>query len=232
VKVQRLRLAFAREEEAKDLSHLEVMRGLEQGMREAGLPLAYSEGKRPTAQISIAAPLPVGVTSACELADLYLSERVKVSEALAALAAALPPGLLALAAREVGLVAPALQAEVRWSEYEVDVPLDGRSSEEVRIAIARLLSARTLPWEHQRETKVRRYDLRPLVLSLGLEAEGEGVCRLAMRLVAGQERSGRAEQVVAALGLPPPLRIHRRALYIRAVPAVLRAYRRAGQPDD
>lgn len=232
MKAQRLRLTFAREVEVGELSHLEVMRGLEQGMREAGLPLAYSEGRRPTPQISIAAPLPVGVTSACELADLYLSERVDVEEALAALSAALPPGLRALAMREVGVTAPAVQTEVRWAEYEVDVPVDGRTAEEVRGAIARLLSARTLPWEHQRETKVRRYDLRPLVLALRLETEGEGVHRLAMRLVVGQERSGRPEQVATALGLPAPLRVHRRALYAGAVPAVVRAFRRSGQPDN
>ncbi len=40
MKVQRLRLTFARGDEAKELSHLEVMRALEQAMREAGLPLA------------------------------------------------------------------------------------------------------------------------------------------------------------------------------------------------
>ncbi len=40
MKVQRLRLTFARGDEAKELSHLVVMRALEQAMREAGLPLA------------------------------------------------------------------------------------------------------------------------------------------------------------------------------------------------
>ena len=76
MKVQRLRLTFARGDEAKELSHLEVMRALEQAMREAGLPLVYSEGRRSTAQISIAAPLPVSVTSSCDLADVFLSQRV------------------------------------------------------------------------------------------------------------------------------------------------------------
>jgi hypothetical protein len=113
----------------------------------------------------------------------------------------------------------------------VDVPAGGLPAEEVEAAIRRLMAARTFPWEQQRETKTRRYDLRPLVLSLALETEGEGLHRLAMRLAVRQERSGRAEQVTAALGLPTPLRIHRRALYIGGVPAVVRAYRLAGEPD-
>jgi radical SAM-linked protein len=232
VKVQRLRLSFARDEEAKDLSHLEVMRALEQALREAGLPLAYSEGKRPAPQISIAAPLPVGVTSSCELADVHLSDRVDPEQALAALAPALPRGLRALSISEAGVASHALQVQVRWAEYEVDVPAGAMPAEELRAAIRRLMAARTLPWEQQRETKTRRYDLRPLVLSLALETEGEGLHRLVMRLAVGRERSGRAEQVVAALGLPAPLRIHRRALYVGGTSPALRAYRLAGEPDN
>lgn len=231
MRAQRLRLTYARGEEAKELSHLETMRALEQAVRGAGLALAYSEGRRRTPQISIAAPLPQGVTSSCELADVYLSERVEPGRFLDVVAAAMPAGLTALAVREVGLAAPALQTLVRWAEYEVDVPPGGRSSQEVRRAIAELLGADSLPWEHQREKKTLRYDLRPLVLDLSLEAEGEGVLRLAMRLRITGERSGRADQVTAALGLPAPLRVHRRALHVERTPAVLESYRRAGERD-
>lgn len=232
MKVQRLRLTYARGEEAKDSSHLETMLALAQAVRSAGLPLAFSEGRRPTPQISIAAPLPVGVTSSCELADVYLEGRVEPDDFLAALRSSLPAGLEALAAGEIGLAAPALQTQVRWAEYEADVPADGRSAEEVRSTISGLLAARSLEWEQQREKKMRRYDLRRLVVSLLLEAEGEGVYRLAMRLRIGQERSGRAEQVAAALGLATPLRIHRRRLHVETTPPAVAAYRRLVERVD
>lgn len=230
-KVQRLRLTFARGEEAAGMSVRDTMRALERALRDAGLPLAYSEGRRPTAQISIAAPLPTGVTSECELADIYLSERVEPVRFQKAVAAALPPGLRALACQEVGLGLPALQTQVRWAEYEVDVAPNGRSAADLRRAIGELLSASSLPWEHPREKKVSRYDLRPLVLGLALEAEGEGIFRLTMRLRITRERSGRADQVVAALGLKPPLRVHRRRLHVQATPPVVEAYRRAGERE-
>jgi radical SAM-linked protein len=232
MRVQRLRLTFARGDEAKKLSHLEVMRALERAMREAGLPLAYSEGRRPSAQISVGAPLPVGVTSSCELADVYLSKRTVLRDFVAALQATLPRGLEALSVCEVGLAGPALQTQVLWAEYEVDVPGGGRSAKDVRHGISELLAARSLPWEHQRETKTSRYDLRPLVMSLELEAEGEGVHRLLMRLRVRQDRSGRADQVVAALGLGPPLRIHRRRLYVERTAPAVEAYRRREDRED
>ncbi len=228
MKTQRLRLTFARGDEASELSHREVMRALEQAMRDAGLPLAYSEGHRHTAQISVGAPLPLGVTSACELADIFLSERMEPARFVAALREALPPGLEVLSAQELGLDLPALQTQLRWTEYDVDVPRGGRSAEEIRHAISDFLAARSLPWEHRRETKVLRYDLRPLVLELRLDGEGEEVYQLAMRLRIDRERSGRADQVVAALGLDPPSRVHRRCLYVERTPPAVRAYRRWG----
>jgi radical SAM-linked protein len=231
MKVQRLRLTYVRGDEARALSHREIMRALEQAMREAGLPLAYSQGRRPTAQISIGAPLPLGVTSACELADVFLAERVEPTRFAAALADVMPAGLEAVSAREVGLELPALQTQVRWAEYEVDVPRGGRSAEEVRGAIGKILAAKSLPWERRRETKVIRYDLRPLVLDLRLEEECEQSYRLVMRLRVDRERSGRADQVAAALGLDPPSRIHRRRLYVDRTPPAVSAYRRSGERE-
>lgn len=201
-------------------------------MRRAGLPLSYSGLRRPTARISIAAPLPVGVTSSCELMDVFLRQRLPPGEFLRRVAPELPPGLEAHSAREVGLDLPALQTMVRWAEYEVEVPAADRSRREVEEAVERLLSARSIPWEHQRETRVRRYDLRPLVLGLWLEGEGENSFRLAMRLRAKQQATGRADQVAAALGFPePPSRIHRRRLYVESTPPVVQAYRRLGQRE-
>ena len=232
MRVQRVRVTYARGDEAREMSHLETMRALEQGMGAAGLPLVYAEGRRRTPQISIALPLAVGATSDCEMADIYLSERVMPAELLAALRPALTAGLTALAAEEVGLAAPALQTQVRWAEYEVDVPGGQRSAAAVRGAISELLGARSLPWEHQRATKLQRYDLRPLVVDLRLEAEGEGVHRLAIRLRVSQERSGRADQVLAALGLGPPLRVHRRRMYVEETPPAIQAYRRRSERED
>ena len=232
MRVQRVRITYARGDQAREMSHLETMRALEQGMRSVGLPLAYAEGRRPTPQISIALPLAVGATSDCEMADIYLSERVMPAELLSALRSGLPAGLAALAAEEVGLAAPALQTQVRWAEYEVDVTGGQGSAAEVRRAISELLGAPSLPWEHQRTTKLQRYDLRPLVVGLWLEAEGEGVYRLAMRLRVSQERSGRADQVVAALGLGPLLRVHRRRMYLEETPAAVQAYRRRSERED
>ena len=227
--LQRLRLRY-RVSAAAALTHRQLMQAWQDAATAAGLPLAYSSARRPTAQISIAAPLPLGVTSDCELVDLFLSERGEPRDALARLSQGLPNGLEAISAWEVGTTAPSVQSQLRWAEYEVEVPAEALSSDEAQQAIDRLLAAPTFPWEQRRESKLRRYDLRPLVLQLRLTGEHEGHLILWMRLRAEQDLTGRADQVVAALGLPTPLRIHRRLLYLEEIQPAVLAYRRLGQP--
>ncbi|MEE9286097.1 MAG: TIGR03936 family radical SAM-associated protein [Dehalococcoidia bacterium] len=231
MKAQRLRLRYRVSADASALTNRQLMRAWQEAAESATLPLAYSQARRATPQISIAAPLPLGVTSDGELADIFLTEWIDPRGIPIRLSQTLPHGLEALAAWEVGLTAPSLQSQLRWAEYEVDVPTGGLSPDDAQLAIDRLLQARTFPWEQRRETKVRRYDLRPLILDLRLNVEGEGHLHLAMRLRAEQEMTGRADQVVAALGLPQPTRIHRRLLYVEETSPAVLAYRRLGQPD-
>ena len=231
MKAQRLRVRFRVEKEAAELPPREMSRAWEEAAINGGLPLAYSEGRRRTPQVSLAAPLPRGVTSDCELADLALEARVRPADALGALNAHLPPGIEASAAWEVGLASASLPMQVRWADYEAAVPA-GADRLRVQRAIDELLASATFPWEHHRETKVRRYDLRPLVIDAAIEGEEDGCLILLLRLRAEQESSARADQVIAALGLPPACRIHRRRLHLESVQPAVTAYRRAGEPDS
>ncbi|KPK46481.1 MAG: hypothetical protein AMJ77_05970 [Dehalococcoidia bacterium SM23_28_2] len=230
MKVQRLRVTFCRGEEVKYITHLDLMRFWERALRRAAIPLAYSEGYSPSPRISLAAPLPVGVTSSGELMDVYLSQRVTPYDFIKAVSQQIPVSMAIREVREVGLGLPSLQSQVRWSEYQVDVPSE-RSGEEVQEALAQLLATESLPWQHQRDKEMRRYDLRALVHDLWLESVGDGLCSLGMRLRTDSQGSGRAEQVAAALGFSePPLRIHRRRLILEETSPAVQAWRRHGQP--
>lgn len=229
MKTQRLRVVYRRGEALRWVSNLDLIRFWERALRRAGLPLAYSQGFTPHPQISIAAALPVGFTSEGDVMDVYLSEIVPPARFIRDLSRQLPPDLEIRSVEEIGLGVPSVQSQVRWAEYEVDVPGD-QSHADVEAAIQRLLALETLPWEHRRETKVRRYDLRAQIGSLSLDpASPEGWLRLRMRLRADQEATGRPEQVVAALGLPAPLRVHRTLLLLAESSPTREAWRRVGR---
>lgn len=229
MKVQRLRLRFGRGEAMKYVTHLDMMRFWERALRRAGVPVAYSEGFSPHAQIALASPLPVGVTSDAELLDVFLEEPRRPQDVVDALRPQLPEGAYVYDAEEVAMLLPSLQAEVRAAEYEVDVP----TLCDAREAVARFLALETLAWEHKREEDVRTYDLRGLVTGIEVEPHPPaGIVRLRMTLRNDSNGAGRPEQVVAALGLPAPVRVHRTLLRLAGISPVRQAWRKRGRFAD
>lgn len=226
MKVQRLRVTFTRGEELKYITHLDLMRFWERSLRRAEVPVAYSEGFTPHAQISLAAPLPVGTTSDGEIMDVFLEERMTPRDFIQRASTQLPAGVSLIAAEETGMALPSVQADTRFAEYEVDVaPGDA----DVAGAIERFLEAETVPWEHRREDEVRTYDIRALVQDIQLASRTDACVRLKMRLRSDSGGAGRPEQVVAALGLPAPSRIHRTKLILSATSPAIDAWRRRGR---
>jgi radical SAM-linked protein len=212
--MQRWRVSFSRGEEVKFISHLDLMRLWERAFRRAGVPLAYSQGFSPHPKLSLAAPLALGITSQAELMDIFLTRPVSERYLVGALSQQLPRGIDIRDARPMAPLSPSLPSQVRSAEYRVETLCDG-SSQDVEASLASLLVAESLPWQHARDTGVRHYDLRALVLNLWLMDKEGSRCLLGMRLRADNSGSGRPEQVVAALGFPvPPLSIHRTELIL------------------
>ncbi len=230
-KAQRIRLRFARGPQAASIGHLDLARRWERALREAGVPVSYSQSNRPQPRLTLAAGLPMGVTSEGELLDVVLTEHLPPSELVARVRPHLPEGLEALEAWEVGLGLPALPSAVRWADYEVDVPA-GEGGPDVAAAVASFLAADQLPWEDTRGEKTRHYDLRALVQEVHVEGHCDGVVRLSMRLRCDTAGVGRPDQVVLALGLPQPARVHRRRLVLSEVSPARDAWRRRGRYVD
>lgn len=212
--MQRLRLRFSRGEEVKFLSHLDLLRLWERALRRAKVPLAYSEGFTPHPRFSLAAPLPVGVTSEAELMDLWLTRWLAPNSFLALVKRQLPAGITVSDVWVIGLNVPTLQSQVRLAEYRVEVESEGTKQELERTLIS-LLSAKALPWHHFRDTGPRHYDLRALIDDLWLISYQNSQCILGMRLRCDSGGSGRPEQVTAALGFAHhPKVIHRTKLIL------------------
>lgn len=212
--MQRLRVTFGRGEAIKYISHLDLMRLWERALRRAEIPLAYSEGFTPHPHLCLAAPLPVGVTSEGELLDVYLERQWPMAAFFKKLNPQLPPGIGLGRVEEVSLWQPSLQSLVRAAEYRVEVETE-RKPEAVLDAVRALLATSELPWQHQRDTGVRRYDLRALIQDLWVIGWSDSLCQLGMRLRTDNSASGRPEQIAAALGFDLPLRsIHRTKLLL------------------
>ena len=214
--MQRLRLRFSRGDEIKFISHLDIIRLWQRVMVRAGIPLAYSEGFNPHPRISLAAPMALGVTSQAELMDIFCSRWVSPHWFTDAVNQQLTPGLELLQANAIPPAYPSLQSQTRHAEYLVTVesPPD---KETVASRISSLLATEHLPWEHQRDTGTRSYDLRFLIDDLWLANYQTDYATIGMRLRCDNLGSGRPEQVCLALDFRQyPRSIHRTRLILSA----------------
>ncbi len=205
-----------------------MMRFWERAVRRAEVPVTHSEGFSPHPQIALAAPLAVGVTSECELMDIFLDKRMTPRAFIDAVSPQLPPAITIAGAREAGMALPSLQADVRAAEYEVDAPAP--PDIDVDAAVRDMLAAESIPWQHKRDEDVKAYDLRPLVVEVDVARRDETSVRLRMLLRNDSTTgAGRPEQVALALGLGATTRIHRTRLILAERSPAREAYRKAGR---
>ena len=197
--MQRLRIRFRRGEEVKYISHLDLMRLWQRAFNRAGISLAYSAGFHPHPRISLAVPLALGITGDAELMDIVVDKWVSPHSLATAVSEQLPPGIEIQQVFPLPLTIPSLQSQVRHAEYRVELETD-KGQKEIESAITSLLALEHLPWQHQRDTGPRHYDLRALIDDLWLIDCHPGSCTIGMRLRCDNSGSGRPEQVSAALG--------------------------------
>jgi radical SAM-linked protein len=214
--MQRLRIRFGRGEEIKYISHLDLLRLWQRALVRAEIALAYSEGFSPHPRISLAAPLALGVTGEAELMDIYLSKWSSPHSFTAAMDRQLPPGIKIEQVFNIAPTLPSLQSQVRSAEYKVGIATD-KTQAEIESAINTLLDKENIPWQHQRDTGTRHYDLRALIEDIWLAEWRQGFCSINMRLRCDSSGSGRPEQVAAALSFERyPESIHRTRLILQA----------------
>jgi radical SAM-linked protein len=207
----RIRITFSKQGALRYTGHLDLHTLLERAARRAALPLAYSQGFHPTPKIQLASALPLGFSSRAEMMDIWLTTDCEVSQLRDDLQATLPHDIQILNVEQVDDRAPALQTQLTAAEYEATIPEEFASNLTSRLST--LTDASSLP----RVRRGKTYDLRPLIESLeAAPADGSEKTRLLMRLVAREGATGRPEEVLSALEIPPEsVRVERTRLIFR-----------------
>jgi radical SAM-linked protein len=195
--MMRIRITFEKSEQMRYTGHLDLHRSWERTFRRASLPLAYSQGFHPQPRINLASALPLGFTSSCEMADIWLEKELALQEVQTALKKAAPPGIKIVEIEQAREQEPALQTRVAASEYQITLMdtvqrLDQRVEE--------LLAQESLP----RQRRGKRYDLRPLIEELyRLPDNDQCQPRLFLRMTSQPGATGRPEELLSALDIPP-----------------------------
>ena len=188
----RIRITFSKLDALRYTGHLDLHRLWERAARRAEIPLAYSQGFLPQPKINIAAALPLGFSSRCEVIDLRLEHAISLDGLRERLQEALPTGIQVSSVESVDERAPALQTQVTSAEYRVTLT-EAMDGSELTRRVGSVMEAASIP----RERRGKSYDLRPLIESLEVSPEGT----IHMRLSAKEGATGRPEEVLDILGI-------------------------------
>ncbi|MCL1805047.1 MAG: TIGR03936 family radical SAM-associated protein [Clostridiales bacterium] len=137
----KVRICFSKTEAGRYLSHLDIARTMERGLRRAKAPLAFSEGFNPHPKISFASALAVGVTGCREYIDVELAYRVDIGSFGRALESAFPAALAFVAALEIGPGTRSLSSAINLAVYRISARLSAGDEEKAAAGVAGVLAA-------------------------------------------------------------------------------------------
>ena len=116
----KVRLSFYKKDYAKFVSHLDLMKMFQRVFKIAGVDVTFSQGFNPHPKMSIAYPLPVGVTSEEEYLDLQVDSAPDYEKLVAQINSAMPKDIKIIKAWE-----PKENLNlIRYAKYNVKVTLE------------------------------------------------------------------------------------------------------------
>ena len=179
--VQRLRITFGKSGPLRYTSNLDIAKIWERLLRRADLPILYTQGFNTRPRISLAMPLPLGISSDCELLDVSLREKIDLSEAdlRDRLLSVAPQGMTISSIIDVDLRASTMQSLIISAEYRIQF-LDYIDASSVQQKISDILDRDSIIVEKVRKRKRSVMDVRPLILALHLDERNDLIAHLSV----------------------------------------------------
>ncbi len=202
----RVRVEFAKGDQVRFLSHLDLMKTFERVIRRAEIPIAFSEGFNPHPKMNFASALAVGVTSDSEYMDMELRENIELADIIRRLTRAVPPGIEIKRGRFVADNTPALMAEVNRASYivlaETQQSID---SETLNDNVGRFMENTEVLIIKRTKKGPREKNIRPGIIHFDGRPVGKDI-EFNVTTVVSNEGNVRPEEVIRAFvtksGLP------------------------------
>ncbi len=173
----KVRLRFSKTGALVYIGHLDVMRYFQKLFRRAGIPVAYSEGFSPHQILSFTPPLPLGMESEGEYADVELVEPVLSKDALYRIAETSVPEITVTSFRLLPDRCENAMASVKAARYEVIFPKEMSGSDMTAAADDFLKKDSVVVLKKSKKTE-KEIDIRPLVYELKADDKGRVISML------------------------------------------------------
>jgi len=211
---QRLRITFGKSGTLKYTSSLDIAKIWERVLRRADLPILYTKGFNTRPRIQLAMPLPLGITSECEMLDVALRERIELNEEklIELLLGVSPVGLDIHQIEEIQVWSSTMQSLVLSAEYRLRFE-DGIDKNYLQNKVDEILNQDKIIVEKIRKRKRSVVDLRPLIIDLKITDTNDLVAHLSV----GDRGNMRPDQLIEQMGLGNEyISVHRYKLHTLA----------------
>lgn len=185
-----IRLKFAKGNEVKYISHLDLMRTFMRAVRRANIPMAYSGGFNPHPEMSFGAPLSVGVVSLAEYVDITLAKEMPLQEIIDGLNKSMPEGIKILGAIELPERFKSAMALITHAEYSMKVNLGTVDVEDIRGKLFSFINQESILAKKKQPKKnfqMKVVEIRPMILEMNFGGCTEGICNFDCLLQSGSK---------------------------------------------
>lgn len=218
--MHKLRLNFSKTGTAIYISHLDLMRTFQRAFLRSELPVRHTEGFNPHAFVSIALPLSVGYSSACELLDFDLMDDMPAESVPPRLNRVLPAGI-----RVNSCFVPQRPVrELMYIAFDIQFVYDeGIPANAVKDLSALFSQSSLMVWKKSKKGKKAgretELNIAPLIHSISF-AEGDGEMNV-QAVLRAQDPGLNPRYLIKAIETylpslaPDFFRCHRQAVYDR-----------------
>ncbi len=210
----KLRITYAKTGRASYISHLDLLRTFIRALRRAEIPVKYSEGFNPHAQLTFAMPLSVGSTSECELVDVTLTNPIDIAEAIKKLSATMPEGIVV---KEAQLIYGSFP-EFKMAKYTLTIENDSEVTDAVKEQIMDAFQRMEILVEKQTKRKTMQVNILEHIYEFKIEKSEGNVLTVSAILSAGNDFTLKPDLAVSGISSvcddfnPVFMHIHRREM--------------------
>jgi radical SAM-linked protein len=193
----RIRISYNKDSLIRFTSALDMQRIWERSFRRASIKVTYSKGFHPQPRIQLGIPLPLGYIALDEKVDIWIEDSLSLKDISNRLKRNLPVGLEISSIHEINISDKSLSSQIQYSHFQVYLLNDNFTHRSVKNKIFNLLNEKEIIREKRNGKK---YDLRPLILTMELNLENQDKPFIFLRLLSQPNKTGRADEVMFAMG--------------------------------
>lgn len=179
------RIKFSKTDKMRFIGHLDLLKLFQRTIKRTNLPIAYSKGFNPHQQMSFAVPLPLGMSSICEIVDIELEKYIDENLIVKSINQFSPEGFKILEVRLLDENTKNCASIIEAALYEINlIPMISNLDE----VINQIMSQDILSIERTSKKITKTVDIKPDIYTIENISDGDN-CKIKILISTGSRNN-------------------------------------------